>query len=449
MRNFTPDTIALVCGGILRCAEDIRKTEVRAVTIDSRTVQKGDLFAAFEGERVDGHDYIQKAIDSGALLVLCEKEEKAEGLPHVLVPSVKQALCDLARFYLAQFDLPVVAITGSVGKTSTKEMIAGILSRRFRVLKTEGNFNNEIGLPLTIFRLSEEDEIAVLEMGISHFGDMTVLADIAPMDVAVITNIGTAHLEYLGDRDGIFRAKTEMFAFLKEGGIAILNGDDDKLGRVEAVGASAPVFYGFSKDNDYYATDLQSFGFEGTSAVFHTPEGSFPVRIPVPGDYMVGNALAGAAVANFFGLSGEQIREGIEAFETLDGRFKVFKKEGVTVIDDAYNANPASMMASLKILSEGEGRRVAVLGDMGELGEQSEMLHREVGEYLARLSIDELVTAGPSCCFLADAAKADPDLAVTSYPDTATLKEHLQDHIRPGDTVLFKASHFMAFSDLL
>lgn len=283
------------------------------------------------------------------------------------------AMKRLARFYRSTLDIKVVGITGSVGKTSTKEMIASVLDTKFRVHKTQGNFNNGIGLPLTIFQIEKEHQVAVLEMGISEFGEMHELADMAQPDIMVITNIGLCHLENLKTRDGILKAKTESFAHLKPDGVVILNGDDDKLSTVEQVAGRKPVFYGIKGRNlcetSVCADAVIEHGLEGMTAEFHTPQGDMEVFIPIPGEHNVYNALAATCVAEQLGLSMDEIKCGIAAASTISGRTNLIHTKGMTVIDDCYNANPVSMKASLDVLSKAGGRKIAVLGDMGELGE--------------------------------------------------------------------------------
>ncbi|MCI6698686.1 MAG: UDP-N-acetylmuramoyl-tripeptide--D-alanyl-D-alanine ligase [Lachnospiraceae bacterium] len=390
------------------------------------------------------------------------------------VTDTQEALRKIAEEYLKILGTPVVGITGSVGKTSTKEMIASVLQTHYRTLKTEGNFNNGLGLPLTVFRLREEHEIAVLEMGVSHFGDMDQLAQIARPDTMVITNIGTCHLEFLKDRDGIMRAKTEVFRYMKPSGHVILNGNDDKLRTIEEVNGNRPLWFGVASDTegtedlcvgekmDYpgnlpasglvCAADIRPLGFEGTRCTIRTPKGSFEVKVPVPGLHNVSNAAAAAAVGLVYGLSLEEIRKGIESAETISGRFRILKTEDWTVIDDCYNANPVSMKSSLSVLSGGkpeEGRRVAILGDMGELGEDEAALHKEVGAYAAGCC-DRLIAIGTlSRQIYEEALQKKTTLSAVWYPDVDSFLEKKDAEVKKGDIVLVKASHFMGFSRIV
>lgn len=449
MKHMTPAFMAEVTGGKLFAPEAIKDCEITAVTTDSRQVEEGGLFIPLKGARFDGHDYIPQVMEKGARLVLTEREDTTRQYPCIYVESTEKALRRLAKAYLDIMAVPVIAITGSVGKTSTKEMIASVLSQKYRTLKTLGNFNNELGLPLTIFRLRDGDEAAVLEMGISHFGDMTVLAEIANPDISIITNIGTCHLENLIDRDGVFRAKTEVFDYLRDGGRVILNGDDDKLLAVAAVKGKAPIFFGLGKNHEYYADAITSRGLRGISCRIHTPDSEFSVAIPVPGEHSVYNALAGCAVGRLMKLTDEEIRQGIESVESLAGRFHIIEKNGLTIIDDCYNANPMSMKASLNVLYQAEGRRVAILGDMAELGHDEEDLHRSVGRHMVDKTPEVLLTAGPLTEKMAEEVKnADVTCDIISYPNTEALALDVKNHIKKGDTILVKASHCMNFDKI-
>ncbi len=470
MKNMTIQAVAQACGGSLTAAEAARhtiNTEITAITTDSRKVTCGCLFVAIPGARVDGHDFIGQVIRDGAAAVLGERDPEELQLTagektaaYIQVPSSLQAVKMIARFYLQQLQIPVVGVTGSVGKTSTKEMIASVLEQKYRVLKTEGNFNNELGLPLTVFRLREEDEIAVLEMGISDFGEMHRLADVARPDTCVITNIGTCHLEQLGDRDGVLRAKTEIFDFLRPDGHIVLNGEDDKLALVNR--AEETVRFGLQDNAELYlnggdsavpqitADQIVSHGITGSSCRIHTPQGDFHAEIQVPGIHAVYNAMAAAAVGLIYGLTLEEIRRGIASSETIAGRFRIIETGFCTVIDDCYNANPMSMKASLNVLKHAAGRKVALLGDMGELGVNEKALHEEVGSAAADFGIDAYYCAGPLSVHLIDALKKGGAPAETRHFDsTDDLMDALPGLIHRDDTILVKASHFMKFEKLV
>ena len=458
MKNMTLENIEKACGGRYIGTEAEKKMEVLGVVIDSRQVESGYLFVAIPGEKVDGHKFIPDVFAKGAAAVLSEQQLEDPAGPYILVESTTKALRDLAEYYRKSLDIKVVGITGSVGKTSTKEMIASVLSEKYKVLKTEGNYNNEIGLPLTIFKIRAEHEVAVLEMGISEFGEMHRLATMANPDICVITNIGLCHLENLKTRDGILKAKTESFAHLKKDGIAILNGDDDKLSTIRQVGDKEPVFYGMEEKMEYredakksvYATGVENLGLYGMQARIHTPEGERDVRIPIPGEHNVYNALAATAVGLSLGLSLDQISSGILKAKTIGGRTNLLNTGSMTVIDDCYNANPVSMKASIDVLATAEGRKIAVLGDMGELGENEKKLHYEVGEYLAKKEIDVLFCAGELSEEIAKAAQKESKTCEVYYFKTRdALLEQLLPFLKKGDTVLVKASHFMEYPKIV
>ena len=450
MKGLTLRRIAEVCGGTYIGRESDQEKEVTAITTDSRKAEKGGLFAAIRGERADGHDFIPSVFEKGALCVISERELPDAQGNYILTGSTLDALKAVAEEYLEQLGIPVVGITGSVGKTSTKEMIAAVLAQKYRVLKTAGNFNNELGLPLTVFRLREDDEIAVLEMGISDFGEMHRLAKIAKPDTCVITNIGPCHLEFLGDRDGVLKAKTEIFDFLRPDGHIILNGDDDKLSTIQEVKGIRPVFFGIDKENTVYADRIEKRGLDGISCRIHTDQGSFATVIPSPGIHMVQNALAGTAVGLQYGLSLEQIQAGIESLRPVNGRFHIVHTEQYTVIDDCYNANPISMKASLEILGDGPGRKVAILGDMGELGPDEERLHYSVGQAAGALDIDCCLCVGPLCRKLAEGiADVNQKIEVIHFDYLQELLGKLPQLVRKDDTILVKASHFMHFEKVV
>lgn len=448
MKELTLAQIAEACGGTLIGGNEAKEYTVTGVEIDSRRVKPGDLFVAIPGEKVDGHKFIPDVLKKGAY-ALSQQSLDVDGA-YILVEDTVTAMKRLARFYRNTLDIKVVGITGSVGKTSTKEMIASVLGTKFRVHKTQGNFNNGIGLPLTIFQIEKEHQVTVLEMGISEFGEMHELADMAQPDIMVITNIGLCHLENLKTRDGILKAKTESFAHLKPDGVVILNGDDDKLSTVEQVAGRKPVFYGIKGRNlcetSVCADAVTEHGLEGMTAEFHTPQGDMEVFIPIPGEHNVYNALAATCVAEQLGLPMDEIKCGIAAASTISGRTNLIHTKGMTVIDDCYNANPVSMKASLDVLSKAEGRKIAVLGDMGELGENEKQLHYEVGTYAGTLPIDLLFCVGTLSGKLAEGAKKqNPALTVKHYGTREEMTEELLATVKEGDAVLVKASHFMEF----
>lgn len=450
MKNLTLENIAAAAGGSFHGNAGDARREITEVVTDSRQASPGCLFIAIKGERADGHSFISQVWEKGALCVLCERQPDTENGNWILVDSTLEAIKKIARFYRDQLDIKVVGITGSVGKTSTKEAIASVLAQKYCVLKTQGNFNNELGLPLTVFRLNESHQVAVLEMGISDFGEMHRLAEIARPDICVITNIGQCHLENLRDRDGVCRAKTEMFDHMNPGGTVILNGDDDKLSAIRQVQGKEPVFFGLGRECSVYGDEIRPLGLKGVSCVIHMDGRSCPVTIPIPGKHMVSNALAAAAVGRVLGLSVEQIREGLEKLQPVGGRFRLIETDKMTIVDDCYNANPVSVKASLDVLSCAQGRKVAILGDMFELGERENALHESVGSHAAQVGVDLLICVGARSRHTAEGAEKTSGCGQVMRVDTLDeLFEKLPGLLQKGDTVLVKASHGMHFEKVI
>ena len=435
MKPITLKEIAAACGGML-CGDP--EIQITSIVTDSRRAGAGSLFAAIPGARVDGHDFIPMTVENGAACVLCEKEPAVK-TPYILVESTLVALKGIAEYYRSLFTIPFIGITGSVGKTSTKEFISAVLAQKYRVHKTAGNFNNELGVPLTLFGLEEDHEIAVIEMGISDFGEMTRLSKIVKPDVSVITNIGYCHLEKLGDRDGVLKAKTEMFTYLRDGGNIVLCHDDDKLSAVTEYKGIRPIFYGTGAADAYYADNIEEHRLGGVSCTLHHGETAIDVTIPAVGRHNVLNALCAMAVGQLYGVSDEQITAGIASFQNVGSRNRIIKTRGMTVIDDCYNANPTSTKAGLDTLAGFGGRRVAVLGDMKELGRDELALHREVGAYAKEKGIELLVAIGG----LSKATAEGFGEGAVYYPSVEECAAKILDILKEGDTALVKASHSM------
>lgn len=455
MKNLSLKNIAKVCGGKLYCSDEtIADTEVTSIVSDSRKIEKGGLFVAIKGNVVDGHDYIESAYAQGVMAVMSQKELDTEQ-PYILIDDPYIAVKKLAKFYREGLDIKVVGVTGSVGKTSTKEMIYSVLNEKYNTLKTDGNFNNELGLPLTVFRIRDEHEIAVLEMGISDFGEMTRLTEIAKPDVAVITNVGFCHLEKLGTRDGVLKAKTEIFNSLAKDGKIILNGDDDKLATVSEYNGIKPVFFHVSENSDsssnnVYADQIKTDGVKGVYATLHYNDSVIDVKINIPGIHMVYNALAALCVGKAFGLSDDEIKAGIEKVAPLEGRNNIVEKDNVILINGCYNANPMSMKASIDVLSYADTRKVAILGDMFELGENEKEMHKEIGEYLADTDVDVIVLCGKlmnnAYTYLLENAS---DKKLYYFDRLKELLTELDRILQDDDTVLIKASHGMEFAKII
>lgn len=449
MKNLTLANITKACQGTYHGDESLLDREVSGVTIDSRKVEKDFLFVAINGERFNAHQFIPETIQKGALCVVSHEDLGDTDYPYILVEATGQALLDIAKLYRDSFDVKVVGITGSVGKTSTKEMIASVLSQKYRVHKTQGNFNNECGLPLTIFEMNETHEVSVLEMGINHFGEMRKLSVTASPDICVITNIGVAHLEFLKTQEGIMQEKTQMFQDMKHGGSIILNGDDPLLSTLGPVKGVDPLFYGLDPECSHiYATDLEPLGLRGTSCRIHLPNESFSCVVPTPGAHMVSNALAGASVGYTLGLTADQICEGIEQLPFIPGRNNIIQTGHLILLDDCYNANPISMKASLDVLNMAIGRKIAILGDMGELGQDWASLHREVGAYAADIGIDLVCAIGELSKEIAAGARSSHTDAMWFETKEAFLAQ-AEEILQAGDNVLIKASHGMEFPEIV
>lgn len=457
----------MTIGEILRAVEGTllagrEEAEITGVTIDNRTAGPGDIFFAIVGEVNNGHRFAVPAMAAGAAAVMVSEPREEilaaaaeRGTAVILVQDTSLALGDMARAYRSKYAVPVVAITGSVGKTTAKDLIASVLSEGFRVLKTPANKNNNFGLPLTIFSFDHTYDMMVLEMGMNHFGEIEYLTKIGLPDVAVITNVGDAHIGNLGSREGILQAKSEIFLGMKEGGTAVLNGDDVLLLTLkdsEKVKGLNVLYAGTAAGSDYYGSDLAETD-GSVSFTAHTPRGSFSVEVPAPGAHMVYPAMNAIAVGEHFGLSNEQICAGIRKYEAA----RMPKEElagGRAIYNDTYNASPQSMMSSLHVLSaQLTAKKAAVLGDMLEQGAHEEKLHRAVGAYAAGEKIDALICIGPRAAYIADEAAKNGLTAVTSF---ATLEEAIA-ALEAGDlpaltaadtAVLFKASHSMGLGKM-
>ena len=425
--------------------EEALNKEIWYVTQDSRETKEGVLFVARKGEVRDGHDFLPQCFANGVTACLSEKVVvPANGAVLLLVPNTGKALLDLARYYRDLFDIPYVGVTGSVGKTTTKDMIASVLSQKYNTLWTDGNYNNEVGVPLTMFRIEDRHEAAVIEMGMNHLGEIDRLAAVVRPHIGVISNVGVAHIGLLGSREGILQAKCEMFGHMDETGVAILNADNDMLQTMEGKLKQQVRWFGVENKKDFYADDIEVVGLEQTKCTLHTPIGAISVTIPVPGEHMVLNALSAAAVGIELGLSLEQIKAGIDTFVPTKKRMTLLKDvNGLTILNDAYNANPVSMKSALDVLANAETRKVAVLGSMGELEEFAPAMHKEVGEYVAEKKVDVLICIGNWCEHMEAGAKEKGMKAVYRFETQEDFWKEGLSLIETGDTVLVKASNYV------
>jgi len=386
-----------------------------SVSTDTRSLKKNDLFVALSGDRYDGHEYVEQAKDLGAVAAMVSQEMQ-EILPVLLVPDTRKGLGQLASVWRDRLELSLVAITGSNGKTTVKEMLASILGQQGEVLATKGNLNNEIGMPLTLLKLQDQHKFAVIEMGASHKGEIDYLTGLAKPDVALVTNAGAAHLEGFGDVEGVAQAKGEIFSGLDSNGTAIINADDDYAGYWKnLVGKRRVVTFGINNEADLKAEWKQKEGI--TEVCMRTPSGQITLKLKLSGRHNVMNALAAAAAAHALGVKNEKIRKGLEAMQVVKGRLQ-FRKgvNGMQVLDDTYNANPSSLQAALNVLSSLPGRKWLVLGDMAELGEDSEDMHRQAGVQAREFGVERLYLTGRNsefavqgfgsgACFIEDKAQ--------------------------------------------
>lgn len=447
MKKMTIAEIAKATNAKILAKENqpVEKITISHVTQDSREAKAGSLFVPFKGENTDGHGFIADCMQKGVTACFTEQEiEPQNDCVLLLVEQTGTALLALAKYYRDQFDIPFVGITGSVGKTTTKDMVASVVSQKYNTLWTQGNYNNEIGVPLTLFRLKEEHEVAIIEMGMNHFGEIHKLAEVVRPSIALISNVGVAHIEYLGSREGILQAKCEIFDFMQENGVAILNGDNDMLVTLKGKLPFSVQWFGIENKSGIYADNIQTVGLEQTKCTMHTPKGDVDVVIPLPGSHMVLNALSAAAVGLALGLTLEEIKKGIETFVPTKNRMAVIKLEnGFTLLNDVYNSNPVSAKASLDILQNATGRKVAVLGFMGELGDFAKQMHEEVGAYAAQKQIDVLCCIGKFCEYMAEGAKQNGMEQVYCFDTQEMFWEKGFTLLQKGDTVLLKASRSM------
>ncbi len=394
MERTTVEDIVRATGGTLLAGS--LETPVENVSIDSRVMKGGDLFVPLIGARSDAHDYLGQAIENGAVAVLSEREmEPLFGAAWIRVENTLKALQAVGKDYRERLGIPVVGITGSVGKTTTREMTAAALGAGYSVFKTSKNFNSDIGLPVTMTEMGEKHELAVLEMGMSDFGEMETLSSLAEPAVAVITNIGVAHIEQLGTRENIFKEKLKIASSMKPGGTLILNGDDEYLRTVPKTCGFKRIFYGFGETCDFRAEAVETRA-DGTAFTAVYGDEQVRVSLPVMGRHMVMDALAALAAAVTQGISMERAAKALADFSGFKNRQQIYRLSGFTMIDDTYNASPDSMRAALMVLSgmETSGKRVAVLADMMELGEETGRFHRETGRFAAGLYLDCLVCIG-------------------------------------------------------
>lgn len=440
MKQYLFSEIVAACGGEYHGDTALLNEAVSGIVINSELATAGSLFVAILGEKHDGHKFIPAAREKGASLVVTDRPLESE--PYVLVSDTLVAMHAIAKRYREKFTIPIIGLTGSAGKTSTKDIVAAALSGSFHVMKTQGNLNNETGAALTIFSLEDQHEVAVVEMGTNHFGEIGRIAAFVEPDICLFTNIGLAHIENFGTREGIFRGKTEMLPYMRAGGRVIANGDDDMLNQIPDA-----LLYGLHDHCAVRATEVENLKLHGMRFTANYSGKQCRMHVPALGLHSVYNALAAVSAGVLLGMQLEEIAAGIETYKPLHGRMNVHEFETFTLIDDSYNANPTSMKASLDVLADCAGRRVAILGDMRELGDSAPQMHQDVGKYAASLGIECVLCVGKESAALCSGAQSVyPDCA-RHFETQENLIACLPECIKPGDTILVKASRGMHLED--
>jgi len=433
MKKLSAALMAKICGGKLVGEDSV----ISGVVRDNREIKGGELFVAIRGEHFDGHDFVSDATSRGASAALVSRVVEEIGISQIVVDDTVKALGELAKGYLDMLSAKRVCITGSVGKTTTKEMCAAVLSAEFRTHKTQGNYNNNIGLPLTIFGLDETHEAAVLEIGTNHFGEILPLAKIAAPDVAVITTIGASHLEAFGTKEGVLREKTEIFKGVSEEGTVILNGDDPLLWGIRDTIGRKVVWFGLSNvECDVFGEVIKNSAYESS---FRVRGSDVEFTLACGGEHNIRDALSAIAVGRAFGMKDDTIASGLSSFKNTGMRQDIYDYNGITVIRDCYNANPDSMCASLRVLRDFEckGKRVCALGDMRELGESAANLHRDVGVCAADCADIVFVTGD----FAEEYKNGAGEGKTLVFDSKENLAKKLSEDLCPGDVLLVKGSY--------
>ncbi|MFR8003655.1 MAG: UDP-N-acetylmuramoyl-tripeptide--D-alanyl-D-alanine ligase [Hydrogeniiclostridium sp.] len=446
--QMTAREIAEACGGVLLCGNE--NTVVTSVSTDSRRISAGALFVPLKGERTDAHMYIDAVFSAGAAATLTQNDtKKLDVHPWISVPNTEVALQKIASAYRSRFHIPVVGITGSVGKTTTKEMVALALSSSYRVMKTEGNQNSQVGLPLTLFRLEEGDEAAVIEMGMSDFGEMSRLCSMARPKYAVMTNIGISHIQQLKTQENILKEKLHITDCFGTDSILFLNGQDPFLASLrEKLPHIRKVYFGTEPWCEYRAQEIESTE-KGVRFRMIANGISVCVELPVHGFHNVLNALAGLSVTHSLGGDVFAASRALSQYEPPAMRQQIHKVRGITLIDDSYNASPDALRSSLHVLGSFSGRKIAVLADMLELGEFEEAAHRQVGKMAADAGVDLLVTIGERARWIAEEAKACHIRDCVSFSENSETASYLKEIVKEGDVLLVKGSRSMHTDEIV
>lgn len=451
------ETIAKACGG--KIVQYGTGKDISGVSTDSRTTKVDDLFIPLVGDNFDGHSYIKNAIEKGAIGVLIEKnkfkldENTNDKVFFIEVDDTLEALQNLSKYYRNLFSIPVIGVTGSTGKTTTKDMVSNVLSFRFNTLKNIGNLNNQIGLPLTIFNLDKSNEMCVLEMGMSGFGEISELANIARPNIGIITNIGLSHIEHLGSQENICKAKMEIGTYLGENDYLLLNGDDKFLRMTKNTSSVYNrVYIGLTEDNDLYAQNIEDLKGNGYSFDVKIADGLHSFTITQPGIHNILNALYAIWIGIYYGMSPTEINNSFREFQPSKMRLEIIKLREFTVINDAYNASPDSMTAALKVLSSIDGnRKIAVLGNMFEMGDHSEFGHRLVGDAVVANNVDTLITVGDMAKWIADEAivKGLSQENIFSVLSNREAVKIIEEKASDGDVILVKGSRGMKMDEIV
>jgi len=431
------------------CDSQYQDMRIYRICTDSRKTKTGDMFIALEGENFDGHDYVQAAIQNGASAVLVSKPVTVKEVPVIQTENTLKALWQLSTYYRQKFTKPVIAVTGSVGKTSTKDMIATILSAKYAVHKSQANFNNHIGMPLTILELENHHDVMVVEMGMRGFGEIRQLTHIAKPSIAVITNIGVSHIERLGSRENILKAKLEIVEGLDKRGVLILNADDPLLAGIDRSIAGKVIYIGVNKEADYRAYDIEDHGEYDVLFKINLKGRDYVVHIPAVGKHNVYNVLFGIACGVELGLKPEEILTGIENYRPEKMRLNIVSKDGIMFINDCYNANPDSMRAGLQVLSNlaGANRSVAILGNMFELGEMAADAHFDIGRLCKELGIDFTAIIGENA---SDVARGIGDSSkYRVFNSHEEIVSFMKGMLKENDVVLIKGSRGMRMERIL
>lgn len=459
LKTFTPSEIAEAVGGKLENYNAAEETQQRFISTDSREAAPGVLFCAIKGQNVDGNDFIPQAVEAGSTCFICRyvpDEAKNSGKPFsaIIVDDTIKAIGSLAAHYRKLTKAKIIAITGSVGKTTTKEFIYSVASAAFKTHKTQGNYNNELGLPLTIFGIAPDDKVVVLEMGMSALGEIEYMTKIARPDIAVVTNIGTSHLASLGTRENICRAKMEIRLGLPKDGILLLNADEPLLfDQYEALETKPKLMSVYNRCGDFRAVNIRQKIDGIVYDLIYSNKAVTNVEVPALGKHNVYNSLAAYSVGVMLGMTDDQIRRGLKSFVGADRRQKIYEVGGITIIDDCYNASPESMRAAIDVLvsmaAKKNTRPAALLGDMLELGEYSRLMHDQLGQYAAQMQVQKLFCYGMMADIVAEAAikkgiRADNVFVCLDTRDAQGMADMILQTLRPGDILLVKASRGIA-----